>query len=472
MLFNSLEFFIFLAVFLAAWPLVRRRNNPRWAYLTAASFFFYGWWDWRFLFLLGGIGLNDFLAALGMVRWPRLRRLFLVQSLSGGLGALMIFKYLDFSINNVNWLMESVGLNAHLPLARLILPVGISFYTFQSLSYTLDVFKGRLQPTRNPLHFFAFLSLFPQLVAGPIVRASDLLPQLCSWKPPTETQRWDGLRLVFYGYLKKAVLADNLAPVVNAAFGASAFVDSGAYWWVIIACFAFQIYCDFSGYSDIARGLAKWMGYEFALNFEHPYIASSIREFWTRWHISLSTWFRDYVYISLGGSRKGALRGHLNMWITMVTSGIWHGAAWTFVIWSALHALYLSAERITSWPERLARLPGGRHVATVIVFFLVCVAWVFFRAQSFAQAIHILGSMLNPWQMAPAEAMDLMNSRVPWLLGVILLRHLYFHFRLETRWLPPGGRAGQVLDTVGLAVIVWCCVFLRGPGSAFVYFQF
>jgi alginate O-acetyltransferase complex protein AlgI len=238
-----------------------------------------------------------------------------------------------------------------------------------------------------------------------------------------------------------------------------------------MTCFAFQIYCDFSGYSDIARGLAKWMGYEFILNFDHPYISPSIREFWTRWHISLSTWFRDYVYIPLGGSRGGAARSHLNMWITMVTSGIWHGAAWTFVIWSALHAFYLSIERLTEWPRRLAAVRGGRHVATLLIFVLVLVAWVFFRSQSFDQAGHILATMFNfgRFQLEEVKATIALPPLI--FLGLMMLRQLYFHLRLDKVSIPAGW-LGQTAQTVMMAAILWCCVFLRGPGGAFIYFQF
>jgi len=471
MLFNSVEFLVFLAVFFVAWPFMRRTNNWRWLYLMVVSFFFYGWWDWRYLFLLSGAGLNDYFAGLGMVKYPSLKRLFMGASIAGNLGSLMVFKYLDFSIRNVNGALGLLGVESRIPLAHLILPVGISFYTFQSLSYTIDVYKGKLQPTRNPLHFFAFLSLFPQLMAGPIVRAYDLLPQLMKWNKPTEVQRWDGLRLILYGYFKKVVVADNLAPLVNAAFGATDFVDSGAYWWVVMISFAFQIYCDFSGYSDIARGLAKWMGYEFILNFNHPYISSSIREFWTRWHISLSTWFRDYVYIPLGGSRCGAARSHLNMWITMVTAGCWHGAAWTFAIWGGLHALYLSAERLTEWPRRLSAIPGGRHLATLIIFVLVLVSWVFFRAQSLSQAGYILGAMFNfaNFEAGAVTARIALPALV--FLGLIALRQLYFHLRLDKVSLGLGW-VDQVAHAAFLALVLWSCVFLRGPGSAFIYFQF
>ncbi len=471
MLFNSVEFLLFLGVFLAAWRLLRAGANRRWLCLVAASFFFYGWWDWRFLFLLCGSGLLDYGAGLGMVRFPRRRGVLLALSIVGNVGTLLIFKYLDFLIDNVNGLSDWVGCGGGLPRAGLLLPIGVSFYTFQSMSYTIEVYRGQLRPTRNVLHFFAYLSMFPQLVAGPIIRASHLLPQLEVYRRPSEQQRWDGLRLTIYGYFKKVVIADTVAPVVNAAFDTPLVADSGFYWWVVMTLFAFQIYCDFSGYSDIARGLAKWMGFDFPMNFNRPYLASSFRDFWSRWHISLSSWFRDYVYLPLGGSRRGVVAGHANMWATMLVSGLWHGAAWTFVGWGVLHALYLSVERITNWPRRLAALPGGRHIATLTVFALVVVAWVPFRAQTFAQAWDILGMMFSPTRLNPGTVRALIHWRDLLPAAAMILHHLYFHLGLESTRLPRW-RPRAMVQPIGLALMVWACVFLRGPGNAFIYFQF
>lgn len=469
MLFNSFEFLVFFALFLVLWPLLRARRNSRWAYLTLASFVFYGWWDWRFLFLLVANGLVDYAAALGMARWPGRRKLLLWASIAGNVGALATFKYLDFGLRNVNRALGLFGVDAAVPLAGLALPVGISFYTFQSMSYTIDVYRGQLTPTRNVLHFFAYLSMFPQLVAGPIVRAADLLPQLTTARPTTNRQHWDGLKLILLGYAKKVIIADNLAGAVHAAFASATPAPSGALWWSIMLMFAFQIYCDFSGYSDIARGLAKWMGYEFPLNFNHPYIAASFRDFWTRWHISLSTWFRDYVYIPLGGTRGGRLGNYGNLWVTMVVSGVWHGAAWTMMAWGIVHALYLSVERITQWPRRLASLPGGRHVATLLVFALVVVAWVFFRALGIGQALEILRVMADPTQFNLGLAAEHVRQEHLLLVLVMIARQLWFHLRLDTlawRW------PLRALEPVGLAALLWACVFLRGPGHAFIYFQF
>jgi len=473
MQFNSVIFILFGAVFFSLWPLLRRRNNTRWIYLVAASFLFYGWWDWRFLFLIIASGLIDFFAGLGIERFQRHRKLLLVLSIMGNVGSLAIFKYLDFSVNNINWILGSLGIDIQVPVAHLILPVGISFYTFQSMSYTIDIYRRQLHPTRNIFHFFAYLSLFPQLVAGPIVRARDLLPQLRSYKPLSEQERWDGLKLIVFGFFKKVVVADTLAIAVNTAFGANTPTASCSYWWIIMIMFAFQIYGDFSGYSDIARGLGKWMGYDFPVNFRNPYNASTFREFWQRWHISLSTWFRDYVYISLGGSRKGKMQGYAAMWFTMLLSGLWHGAAWHFIMWAALHSFYLSVERVTNWPRKLAALPGGRHLAALAVFLLTVVAWVFFRAETFSQATEIFGIMFNPTMINYAVADSIIDNNETNVLLIIVGCQLFYYFGLDkSKWATSTSRVGVVLESAFLAFLILTCVFMRAPSNTFIYFQF
>ena len=473
MQFNSLVFIIFATIFFSFWVIFRRRKNVRWIYLVIASFIFYGWWDWRFIFLIIGSGLIDFFAGLAMSRFPNRRKFLLVLSMMGNLGALGTFKYLNFGISNANSLLQFFDFNFQIPSAHLILPVGISFYTFQSMSYTIDVYRGQLKPTHNIFHFFAYLALFPQLVAGPIVRARDLLPQLKTVKPLTENQRWDGLNLIVFGFFKKVVVADALAKAVNEAFGMNTLTASAGYWWVIMIMFAFQIYCDFSGYSEIARGLGKWMGYEFPENFRNPYIATSFQEFWQRWHISLSTWFRDYVYISLGGSRKGKLQGHVNMWVTMLISGLWHGAAWHFIIWSIVHSFYLSIERITAWPKKLIRLPAGRHLTTAAVFLLTVLAWVFFRAETFGQAIEILGLMFNISNFNFSVVGNLIDNNAINVLFVIIGSQLFFYFGMEkAAWVTSTSRMKRVFDSVFIAVLILICVFMRAPSNTFIYFQF
>jgi len=469
MLFNSAVFLIFAVIFFLGWPLLRSGARRRWIFLIAASAVFYGWWDLRFLLLILASGLLDFAVGLGMERFPRRRRALLLASIVGNVGSLATFKYLGFFTANLNAALAGLGFDAAIPAVQLTLPVGISFYTFQSMSYTIDIYRGQIRPTHSVLHFFAYLAMFPQLVAGPIVRARDLLPQLEHAGPTTATQRWEGIKLLTHGYFKKVVIADNLAPAVNAAFGSATSGESALFWWVVVSMFAFQIYCDFSGYSDIARGLARWMGYDFPRNFDHPYVSSSIREFWTRWHISLSTWFRDYVYIPLGGNRLGAALGHRNMWATMVVSGLWHGAAWTFLAWGVLHALYFSIERLTGWPDRLKQLPGGRHLATLLVVLQVWVAWVVFRAENIGQAADILARMFGTgFALDPVLAI----GAAPLIaLGVGIAREAYFYFGLDKGRFARS-RLGIALEPVGIAVLIAACIFLRGKGNDFIYFQF
>lgn len=473
MLFNSFIFFVFAALFFLMWKLVPpAARRLRWVLLIASSSVFYGWWDWRFLFLLAGTGLVDFLAALGMALHPNRKKPLLVASMLCNVVVLGVFKYLGFFTRSLNAALGLAGGGWHVPAVDLVLPVGISFYTFQSMSYTIDVYRGDLRPTRDPLHFFAMISLFPHLVAGPILRARNILPQLADMRRPTEEQRWDGLRLIVCGYFKKVVLADNIAPVVNQAFGAPSIPHASLYWWVITTMFAMQIYCDFSGYTDIARGLAKWMGIEFPLNFNHPYFASSFRDLWRRWHISLSSWWMEYVYIPLGGSRKGTVRAHWNMWVTMLVSGLWHGAAWTFVIWGALHAAFLSVERVSKWPVRLGALPGGRLLVSAVLVSQVWVAWVFFRAESLAQALRITSAMLDVRQLGIQSALAIGKLNLCVLVAALLTEALLWS---APRWwrspiAPPS--LWTIAESVIISLTAAACVYLRGPGSAFIYFQF
>lgn len=471
MLFNSFAFLVFIVIFFAGWPLLRRGRNSRWIYLTAASFFFYGWWNYWFLLLILGSGFIDYFSALAMVRWPKRRKILLVASIMGNIGSLGVFKYLDFFLDNINVGLNLFGSDCAIPMTNLILPIGISFYTFQSMSYTIDVFKGKLTPTRNVFHFFAYLSMFPQLVAGPIVRAAYLLPQLEEVIPTTEEKRWGGMRLIAYGFFKKVVVADSIAPVIVAAFAKQTPLESCAYWWAVMVLFSFQIYCDFSGYSDISRGLAKWMGYEFPVNFDHPYISRSIREFWSRWHISLSTWFRDYVYIPLGGSRTGAFRAQGNIWITMVVAGFWHGAAWTFIVWGALHAFYLTLERLTNWPRKIERIYGGKHLNVLIISVLVLISWVFFRAESICQAGVILLRLCDFNHLNLAPLRSLVGFKVLFLTGLMIARQGYVYSGIADKKLMKC-RPVVMIEAAAVVMLLLASIFLRGPGTAFIYFQF
>ncbi len=467
MLFNSLIFVAFAIIFFLISKIIGKNVKGRLIWLTTASFFFYGWWDWRFLSLILISGLIDYFAALGISRYPGRKKILLILSIVANVGSLSLFKYSGFIAENIDKLFGlhgSFSLAANIPEFFLITPVGISFYTFQSMSYTFDVYRNKLKPTKNILQFFAYLSMFPQLVAGPIVRAENMLPQMLKVNRVTKEKQWDGFQLIVRGYFKKMVIADNLAPLVMAAFSAPELNSSAMFWWGAIIAFAFQIYCDFAGYSDIARGLALWMGYDFPDNFNHPYISTSIREFWERWHISLSTWFRDYLYIPLGGNRKGKFRTYINLWITMLVSGLWHGAAWTFVVWGAVHAFFASAERFTGWPEKLGKSSVARFAGWFFVSIQVLVAWVFFRSETIGQAWDILKVMFS--FQGPLSFGWGFDASI--FISIIILRELFaaLHFDEKLKGKHP------IVEMVFYAVLIAAIVFFRGAGSEFIYFQF
>lgn len=390
----------------------------------------------------------------------------MVLSVIANIGSLSVFKYSGFIAQNIDsflGLQGSVSLLSNIPNFFLITPVGISFYTFQSMSYTLDVYRNKMEPTKNVVLFFAYLSMFPQLVAGPIVRAQSMLSQLLEVKTVSADERWSGFRLVVRGYFKKMVIADNLAPLVVAAFSSPEVSTSSAYWWGTLIAFAFQIYCDFAGYSDIARGLARWMGYDFPDNFKHPYIATSMRDFWERWHISLSTWFRDYVYIPLGGNKKGTFRTHINLWITMILSGLWHGANWTFVAWGALHAFFSSFEKLTQWPNRLRQNSFTRTISWLLVLVQVLVAWAFFRANNIQQAFEIVKTLFA--FSGPLSFGWGLNGSI--FIGIMIIRELLVALGFDQKYQPK-----PIWEMLFYALLIATTVFFRGTGSEFIYFQF
>lgn len=474
MLFNSIIFIIFSIVFFSFfWIIKKQKKQIFWAYIILFSFIFYGWWDWRFLFLIILSGFIDFFAGKLIYQFPKYKKYFLFLSLVGNIGILGLFKYSRFILEQIELLLYYCDINVELieniPEFIYVLPIGISFYTFQSMSYTIDIYRGDLVPTNNVLKFFAYLSMFPQLVAGPIVRSKTLMPQLERLKLTNEIERWHGLKLIVFGFFKKVLLADNIAPLVNTAFVDINKTDSSLYWWMVMLGFSFQIYLDFSGYTDIARGLAKWMGFHFKMNFNHPYLSSSLREFWRRWHISLSTWFRDYVYIPLGGSKKGRFRSHLNMWITMIISGFWHGASWNFIIWGCLHAIYLSIERLLKWPKMFNKVLTEKF-AVLFIMIQIILAWVFFRAQSISDSLKILRNMLYlNTDMDFKLNVDIKNG-LYFVLFAVIIEYGLLKFKLRN--IITNKRTLYYLEIALLAVIVSFTIFLRGKGHEFIYFQF
>ncbi len=465
MVFNSFVFIQFAIVFFGLWQIVRPIESIRHVFLIVASCLFYAYGGWWFVPLLLGTATVDFYMAKQIYDKPERKKFWLIVSLVSNLSVLGIFKYSGFFAESMNAVLGAAGAGQPLPVMHLILPIGISFYTFQSLSYIFDVYRGQLEPAKKLTHFLSIVTLFPHLVAGPIVRVRHILPQIEDLKKPSPTMVWDGLQLVAYGLFKKAVLADNLSPVVDSVFrdpdasGLARLVGSLA--------FAFQIYYDFSGYTDIARGLAKWVGVEFTLNFDHPYTSIGIRDFWSRWHMSLSYWIRDYVYIPLGGSRLGELKAHRNIWVAMVVSGLWHGANWTFVFWGALHAFYQSVERITNWPEKLGANVVGKLVGVLLTFAIVTFGWIFFRAESIGQAFSIIGSILNPGAYGHFGVRTNALFWMAFALSIGIETGNVFKRHVPVTWQEP------LMARAALAgVFLAGCIFFRGPGQAFIYFQF
>lgn len=400
MLFNSFEFAIFLPfTFIIYWFVLNRRLSFQNLFLVAASYLFYGWWDWHFLGLIAITSAVDYVLALQIYACNQKvkRKLLFGMSLAMNLGVLGFFKYFNFFTDNLSDLYSIFGVTLHLETLKIILPLGLSFYTFQELSYTIDVYKNRHEPTKDIVAFFAFVSFFPQLVAGPIGRANKLLPQF------TRTRQFDyqfaseGLKLVLWGLFKKVVIADSCAESVGYIFSNYATLNGNTLLLGAVY-FAFQIYGDFSGYSDIARGIARLFGIDLMKNFAFPYFSENFTEFWKRWHISLSTWFRDYVYIPLGGNRCTEFRHYMNIMIAFLLSGIWHGANWTFLFWGALNGLYLVTFlffeniRYAHKPRTsLSFLTGIRPFMRIgFTFFLTTIAWIFFRAENMHIALEYI----------------------------------------------------------------------------------
>ena len=382
MLFNSIDFAIFFPIFYLLYWIVSKKLTIRNILILAGSYVFYAWWDWRFLFLIIFSSFVDYFIGQKIynAKSKKSKKGYLIVSLLSNLGLLAYFKYTNFFIDSFINSFRFFGAELDSYSLYIILPVGISFYTFQTLSYTIDIYRDRLEPTKNWLAFFSFVAFFPQLVAGPIERASHLLPQFFKTYSFNYKLFKSGLLLVAFGLFKKMVIADRLAILVNEVYN-SPEIYAGTDLIIATIFFAIQIYCDFSGYSDIAIGIARTMGFDLMKNFDAPYFARSITDFWRRWHISLSTWFRDYVYIPLGGSRKGEYRVYLNLFIVFVVSGLWHGAAITFIIWGAIHGLIIVAEKVFgNYGLTINRKGFASSIFfTIFTFMVVCFAWIFFR---------------------------------------------------------------------------------------------
>ncbi|MFT4524583.1 MAG: alginate O-acetyltransferase complex protein AlgI [Bacteroidia bacterium] len=479
MFFNSIDFALFLPiVFILYWFVTNRSLKLQNLLIVGASYFFYGWWDWRFLSLILFSTIVDYLVGLGLKKEndKTKRKALLWTSILVNLGFLGFFKYYNFFLDNFVSAFSFFGTEIKADSLNIVLPVGISFYTFQTLSYTIDVYKGKLAPTKDFISFSAFVSFFPQLVAGPIERASNLLPQFYKQRQLSYANWTEGLNQILWGLFKKIVIADRLAIVVNEIYN---YPDEYHGFALILGTvfFAFQIYCDFSGYSQIAIGTAKLFGFDLMKNFDMPYVSRSLGEFWRRWHISLSTWFRDYVYIPLGGNQTSKSSWYLNILIVFVVSGFWHGAKWNFIIWGAIHGVFLILESAF----KHIKLPKNLVVyafQTITIFTVVCFGWIFFRANSLGDALYILNDLttLSNYSLSQISlymiptvkntvfAADIFLSIVfvGMLVLVEFLRAEDYFYRLSYRYRLP------------VYILAIWSIFILGAfeKNEFIYFQF
>ena len=482
MLFNSIDFAIFLPiVFILYWFVVNKNLKQQNFLIVLASYVFYGWWDWRFLSLILFSTLVDYFVGLGLLKQENTtkRKILLWTSILVNLGFLGFFKYYNFFLDNFITAFSFFGAEIKVNSLNIILPVGISFYTFQTLSYSIDVYKRKLQPTKDFIAFSAFVSFFPQLVAGPIERATNLLPQFYNKRTFDYAKAVDGMRQILWGLFKKIVIADNCAEFANLIFNNSADY-SGSTLALGALFFAFQIYGDFSGYSDIAIGTSRLFGFSLMQNFNFPYFSRDIAEFWRRWHISLSTWFRDYVYIPLGGSRGGMWMKVRNIFIIFIVSGFWHGANWTFIVWGALNAIYFlplllsKNNRINMDTVAKGRyLPSIKELSLMLLTFgLTVFAWIFFRANDMGHAISYISEIFSPSFFTAPEFKDLAKAITMLILVSIFIlmewsgrEQQYAIEKMGLKWKSP-------LRYAMYYSIVIAIFWFMGAEQQFIYFQF
>lgn len=482
MTFTSLTFLLFFPfVFLLYWlkPQQKWQNSI----LVLASYFFYGWWDYRFCLLMLLSSLVDYFIGIAVHATDdrRIQRRYLILSLISNLGLLGYFKYYNFFSDSFVSLLNQFGWSVHPVIAEVILPVGISFYTFQTLSYTIDIYRGKLEPTRNLIDYLAFVSFFPQLVAGPIERATNLLPQFTVKREFSRSEASEGGRQILWGFFKKLVIADRMAVGVDAVYDNLADA-SGVSLLLATIFFAFQIYCDFSAYSDIAIGTAKMFRINLMRNFAYPYFSQSVTEFWRRWHISLSTWFRDYVFIPLGGSRCWAPRVCFNLMVTFVLSGLWHGADWKFIVWGAINGAALVVEKVLMVQRPRSDVPGGENdipAVSVFVrmgytFVIICVGWIFFRAASVSSAWLILYRIASlPLTIADPASLVLDQAVRKGIGYLVVFVIIEWGFRRHLHPIVVAKLPVAVRWTV-YTIVIWATIkmMLVNAVNPFIYFTF
>jgi alginate O-acetyltransferase complex protein AlgI len=480
MIFNSVIFGLFCpAVFIFYWVLGRNNKTVQNLILLIASYVFYGWWNWRFLSLIFITTLVTYIAGSQIGRTDKetqkSRRIgWLIVALLVNLSILGVFKYFNFFIESFAQILGWVGVSANLPTLRLILPLGISFFTFQSLTYPLDVYFERTKPIRNLLSYFAFIAFFPQLLAGPIGRASLLLPQFQEFRQFNRSKATDGLRQMLWGFFKKLVIADNLAPHVDRIFSNYQTLD-GLTLALGVFFFAIEIYADFSGYSDIALGVANLFSISLMRNFAFPYFARDIGEFWRHWHISMTSWFRDYLYFRLGGLYGSKLRRIFNVVLTFTVSGLWHGANWTYIFWGFLNGLYFIPINLQNEPPHRSHFiakgklfpPLKEFGLVLITFTMTCFAWIFFRAPTLGDALKFIGRMFQtPWMN-----LDYAPFIVPLIWAVVLLSSEWLQ-RTRQHALEMKKKSLPFRWSVYVAIVAAIFLFGNFGSTEFIYFQF
>ncbi|MFY0630811.1 MAG: MBOAT family protein [Flavobacteriaceae bacterium] len=480
MLFNSLDFAIFLPiVFLLYWWVFKNNLKRQNFFLLVVSYIFYGWWDYRFLGLIFFSTLVDYFLGIYLQKEKKQskRKILLWTSILVNLGFLGFFKYFNFFIDNFVTAFSFFGKEIGFSSLNIILPIGISFYTFQTLSYTIDVYRNKLTPTKDFIAFGAFVSFFPQLVAGPIERASNLLPQFYEKRIKTNSKIADGLRQILWGLFKKVVIADNCAEIANQIFNNSQDY-SGSTLFLGAFFFTFQIYGDFSGYSDIAIGTAKLFGFKLKKNFALPYFSRDIAEFWRRWHISLSTWFRDYLYIPLGGSKGTTFKKLRNIFIIFLVSGFWHGANWTFVFWGFLNALYflplmllkLNRKNMDVVAEK-SIFPSIRNLFSILITFCLTIfAWIFFRAENLTHGFQIVSEIFSSSFFSSPE----FTSKFLYLiLFLVVIEWFNKDKEYPLEYTVTKSNVKRVLDYVLISILIWAIIIWNSNKEVeFIYFQF